>query len=205
MSDVILDNPARFDTPLLAERYDQISDSQFENGMLLINELGVKSGDHVLDIGCGTGRLGEHVLKTIGENGHYIGLDPSEHRIKIAQQKVKSYTNASFELGSESNISHFAENSFDVVYLNFVFHHGPKIIKLNHRKNNRHYTTPWDVIESIEASDFGNYLSQMPERLRDSVMAEIVAKLGKYKTEKGLEFTGHTIYVITRKPLGDAY
>lgn len=263
----ILDNPARFDTPLLAERYDQISNSQFENGVLLIKELGVKAGDHVLDIGCGTGRLGEHILKIIGKDGRFIGVDPSEHRIKIAQQKVKLYTNASFELGSESNVSRFADNSFDVVYLNFVFHHitdkaavlaqinrilkpggklgiadpdkespsvlrtitrdvlqfyggiysfddelvvadelrslivsaGLQIIKLNYRKNIRRHATPRHAIEFIEASDFGNYLSQVPEHLRDSVKADIADKLGKYQTEDGLKFTGNTIYVIAQK------
>lgn len=267
MSDVVLDNPARFDTPLLAERYDQISNSQFENGVLLIKELGLKSGDHVLDIGCGTGRLSEHVLKIIGKNGHFTGLDPSEHRVKIAQQKVKSFSNVSFKLGTNSDLASFADNSFDAVYINFVFHHiagkaallaqinrilkpggslgiadpgkespgilrtvtnevlqsygitnsfndeivsadelrslivsaGFKIIKLNQRKNTRHYATPLDAIESIEASDFGNYLSQVPERLREWVTAEIVAKLGNYQTEKGLEFTGQTIHAIAKE------
>lgn len=263
----VLDNPAKFDTPLLAERYDQISDSQFVNGVLLMKEVEVKAGDHVLDIGCGTGRLGEHVLKIIGKNGHFMGLDPSEHRIKLAQQKVKSFSNASFELGSESNLSLFADNSFDVVYLNFVFHHitdkatvlgqinrilkhggklgiadpdkgypsilrtitrdvmqfygglysfddelvvadelrslivsaGLQIIKLNYRKNIRHHSNSLHPIEFMEASDFGNYLSNVPKDLQDSVKTDIAARLGEHQTKDGLKFSGNTIYVIAQK------
>ncbi len=41
------------DTPTLAERYDKISNSQFEHGKLLVEELNIKKGDYILDIGCG--------------------------------------------------------------------------------------------------------------------------------------------------------
>lgn len=271
MSDII-NNPAKFDNALLAERYDRISNSQFENGVFLIKELGIQTGDNALDIGCGTGRLGVHVLGIIGKNGHVIGLDPSEHRIKIAQQKVKAFSNASFKLGSDSTLNHFAGNSFDVVYINAVFHHivdkssaitqikrilkpggrlgiadpakefpstirtitkevlqpyelnsfndelvttnelqsllvstGFQIIKSNYRKNIRYYETPRHIIEFIEASDFGNYLSQVPEFLRASVKADIAAKLEKYQTEKGIEFTGYTNYVIAQKRDGAGF
>ncbi len=112
---VLLDNPARFDTSLLAERYDRISNSQFENGVLLIEEIGIKAGDRVLDIGCGTGRLGEHVLKIIGRKGYLAGIDPSEPRIKIAQQRVKAFSNISLGLGSDRDLANVPDNSFNAV------------------------------------------------------------------------------------------
>lgn len=115
----------KFDTQVLAERYDRTSDSQFENGVQLVQELGIKRGDRILDVGCGTGRLIEHLVKTFGESIEIVGLEPSEHRIKIAQQKVAAFPNVTFKLGSDRDLRGFADNEFDIVYINSVFHHIP--------------------------------------------------------------------------------
>lgn len=44
-----------WDTPENAENYDQNCDHQFQKGQTLIEMMRIKSGDSVLDIGCGTG------------------------------------------------------------------------------------------------------------------------------------------------------
>ena len=49
------------DSAELAATYDLVSVRQFNHGKILIAELGLKSGERVLDIGCGTGRLGAYV------------------------------------------------------------------------------------------------------------------------------------------------
>lgn len=116
MSDV------EFDSPALAEKYDYLSDPQFDNGVLLVKELQVKKGHHALDIGCGTGRLASHVAQIVGKNGKVIGIDPSPFRIKVANNKVKRSFNTSFKVGRGEYLSSFREKSFDRVYLNAVFH-----------------------------------------------------------------------------------
>jgi len=105
----------------LAKTYDIISDSQFSKGCILIGKLGVKPGDSVLDIGSGTGRLGRYVLNIIGQSGSYVGIDPLEERIKIAQTK-NEYVNVVFKTGTAEDLSSIADNSIDVVYLSSVFH-----------------------------------------------------------------------------------
>lgn len=111
------------DTPTLAERYDKISNSQFEHGKLLVEELNIKKGDYILDIGCGTGRLAEYISEIIGNKGHIYSIDPAEYRIQVAQKKIKgkSLLNISFEVGSGEDLSGFADNSFDTVVMNVVF------------------------------------------------------------------------------------
>jgi arsenite methyltransferase len=64
------------DSRELAEKYDELSESQFENGKRLLDRLGINTGQSVLDIGAGTGRLGFYVLEQIGPRGRFLGIDP---------------------------------------------------------------------------------------------------------------------------------
>ncbi|MFZ4855582.1 MAG: class I SAM-dependent methyltransferase [Desulfuromonadaceae bacterium] len=105
----------------LAQAYDEISDSQFERGSILVDKLGVKPGYVVLDVGAGTGRLGRHVITIIGSQGHFLGVDPLEERIRIANEK-NDHANATFSLGKAESLDTVADASVDVVYLSSVFH-----------------------------------------------------------------------------------
>ncbi len=266
--DLSLDNKA------LARTYDELSDSQFSNGLALIERLEVKAGSTVLDIGCGTGRLGRHVIDIIGPSGGYIGLDPLEERIRIAVEK-NEHPNAVFRIGIAEDLSSIADNSVDVVYLNAVFHWvsdkeaalreilkvikpGGKLGITTGAKELNYYTgmdfitnnvlkrepyksyvrlqekphltttelinlltkvdfkvidvqvktvkrtqpTAKDVIRHSEASSFGNYLSNVPDFLREQVKAEIEVELEKYRTNEGIQLSRHTIFAVAKKKKG---
>ena len=109
------------DSRRLAENYDELSDSQFENGLQLLELLQLKPGDTVLDIGCGTGRLGLHLAPGLGSDGRLIGLDPLEERVRIANAKGKP-ANVQFRVGVGEDLGDFDCESIDVVYLSAVFH-----------------------------------------------------------------------------------
>lgn len=112
------------DTQELAEKYDKVSNSQFENGLILVDRLGVNEGSSVLDIGCGTGRLAAHVAKIIGTSGRIAGIDPSPLRIELASKKIKAApsTRSIFSVGRAEDLSGLVDNSFDIAYLCAVFH-----------------------------------------------------------------------------------
>lgn len=109
------------DTKDLAQLYDEVSDSQFNDGCVLLGKLSLQSGSYVLDIGCGTGMLGRQVTKVIGETGQYIGIDPSTERIVVACSK-NNYKNAVYQCGVAEDLSFIPSNSIDIAYLNWVFH-----------------------------------------------------------------------------------
>lgn len=109
------------DDPNLAKAYDELSDPQYEHGRALIDQLEMKAGETVLDIGCGTGRLGFHVLEKIGPTGKFIGMDPLPERVAIAVAKNR-HSNAEFGAGVGEDLGHIKSESVDAVYLNAVFH-----------------------------------------------------------------------------------
>jgi ubiquinone/menaquinone biosynthesis C-methylase UbiE len=114
----------KWDAPELAERYDRISDLQFESGRKLAEMMGIKEGDTVLDVGCGTGRLALHISKVVGPSGGVIGIDPSPHRVRVAESKLKGleHDNLRFAIGQGEDLISLSSGAFDHVYYSSVFH-----------------------------------------------------------------------------------
>ena len=109
------------DSAELARDYDQVSATrQFESGKRLVADLAVKPGEHVLDVGCGTGLLANYIADQVGPTGMVLGLDPLPHRIALA--KARTRYNLAFDVGDANDLSMLAGASFDVVVLNAVFH-----------------------------------------------------------------------------------
>ena len=108
------------DTPALAQAYEQAGVLQFHHGKFLIGPLALKAGDHVLDIGAGTGRLTEFVAGLVGPTGRVVGIDPLEYRISIA--RLRESKTLTFETGRAEDLSHYGDGAFDAVYLNSVLH-----------------------------------------------------------------------------------
>ncbi len=55
-----------------------------------VDLLNLKQGDHVIELGCGTGLNFPYILKKIGPQGHLIGVDFSSEMLACAQKRVDS-------------------------------------------------------------------------------------------------------------------
>jgi arsenite methyltransferase len=108
------------DTPELARTYEQSGIVQFHHGKFLIGPLALKAGEHVLDIGAGTGRLAEFVAGLVGPQGRVVGIDPLQSRVDIA--RLRQSKTLTFATGRAEDLSRFGDSQFDAVYLNSVLH-----------------------------------------------------------------------------------
>lgn len=109
------------DNDELAREYERVSVTrQFITGQRLCNDLALKPGDRVLDVGCGTGLLAEHVADLVGPEGQVIGIDPLPLRIEMARAKARP--NLAFQVGDAYDLDTMRDTSFDVVIMNAVFH-----------------------------------------------------------------------------------
>jgi arsenite methyltransferase len=82
---------------------------------------GIKTGDHVLDLGSGAGNDCFVARAIVGETGKVTGLDMTEPMIEKARancSKLK-FSNVNFVLGDIEEMP-FGSNSFDVVISNCV-------------------------------------------------------------------------------------
>src|SRR4051794_38283100 len=73
----------------------------------------IQQGDHVLDVGCGSGSITASIASLIGDNGSVTGIDTSEHLIEIARENSSALSNVHFEV---ADILHYSPiEQFDVV------------------------------------------------------------------------------------------
>jgi SAM-dependent methyltransferase len=107
------------DTSGLAQTYDRVSDFQLEGGKNLVKRLDLQSGERVLDVGCGTGRLAHWIAECVGPTGGVTGVDPLPERIALARAHVPG---VAFELGTAEDLRAFADESFDAVSMSAMLH-----------------------------------------------------------------------------------
>ncbi len=78
---------------------------------------------HVLEIGCGIGRL----LKPLASRFHHLcGIDVSKEMIEQSKDWLKAHPNVETHENSGINLSLFPDNSFDLVYSYIAFQHMPE-------------------------------------------------------------------------------
>ena len=90
---------------------------------------GIRSGEKVLDVGCGTGSLSILSRIAVGENGEAAGIDIAAGMISAARRKAdRAGLDIDFRIASIDNLP-FPDGSFDVVTSTMMFHHLPVQIK----------------------------------------------------------------------------
>jgi len=88
----------------------------------LIEQAAIRSGHHVLDLGCGTGTL-TVMVKQARPNAEVIGLDGDDDVLVIARSKAEQAgAEMRFDLGLASELPYEAE-TFDRVLSSLVIHH----------------------------------------------------------------------------------
>lgn len=79
---------------------------------------GLKPGDHLLDVACGTGLVAVESAKILGTAANITCLDPSEGMLAVARTKL----DARFVLGRAEALP-FADNSFDFLTMGYALRH----------------------------------------------------------------------------------
>ncbi len=88
-----------------------------------LNLAGLKPGESVLDVGCGTGTLAIAAKRRVGPAGRVCGIDASPEMIARARMKAKK---ACAEVTFENAVAEkmpFANGTFDAVLATVMLHH----------------------------------------------------------------------------------
>ncbi|RQH03435.1 class I SAM-dependent methyltransferase [Natrarchaeobius oligotrophus] len=90
--------------PIFAPRADQ-----------LVETAGIREGDRVLDVACGTGVVARRVASRVGTSGSVVGLDINDGMLAVAEETAAD-SNPSIEWRQGDAVDlPFPEEAFDVV------------------------------------------------------------------------------------------
>jgi ubiquinone/menaquinone biosynthesis C-methylase UbiE len=109
----------------------------------ILKEVGIKTGFHVLDYGCGPGGYITPLTKLIGKSGKIYALDTSHLAIKSVKTKIVKKHLTNIETIHSDCKTGLPDNSMDVILLYDVFHglkHPHDVLKELHRVLKAHGT-----------------------------------------------------------------
>ena len=69
-----------------------------------IEALGVSHGEHLLDVGCGTGFLSHEMALIVGESGHVLGIDPDPGMIDATLDRCQGLSQVEALQGEATDI-----------------------------------------------------------------------------------------------------
>jgi SAM-dependent methyltransferase len=92
---------------------------------MIANMAQLRSGETVLDVGCGTGTLALEARERVGITGRVYGIDPSRQMIAYARRKAAGRSlSVNFQIGVVEHLA-FPDRSFDVVLCTWMIQHLP--------------------------------------------------------------------------------
>ncbi|MFW9988341.1 MAG: class I SAM-dependent methyltransferase, partial [Candidatus Odinarchaeota archaeon] len=93
-------------------------------GESILREYGIKSGQNILDFGCGSGVYSVIASKIIGDKGKIYALDYDENPLEELSDKIKNQNISNIEvIKTSKEISvPLNSNSIDIVLMYDVYH-----------------------------------------------------------------------------------
>ena len=87
--------------------------SRFSKRELFKRILRPRTGEHILDIGCGAGHDAHALARLVGRNGHVVGIDRSKTMIRAAQRRIQGQKCALEFRVCDAHHLKFPDNTFD--------------------------------------------------------------------------------------------
>lgn len=109
-----------------------------ENSLDHIQRAGIKEGQTVFDIGCGSGAMTIHFAQKVGDAGHVYAIDISQEQLDVTKAKLEAagYQNVLYHKADILDISTFPKDTqADMIYTRYVL---------------MHLTNPQKAIENIK-------------------------------------------------------
>ena len=97
---------------------------------LTVDQALLKPGEHVLDVGCGTGGVTIPAKLQVGKDGRVTGIDPAPEMIAVARKKAsRTGLEIDFRIGVIESLL-FPDGTFGAVTSSLMMHHLPEQVRV---------------------------------------------------------------------------
>ena len=174
--------------------------NDWQQAARVVEDLGLKDGSRIADIGCGRGFFTYRLGKAVGQKGKVYATEISEKLLKPVSDRVKKDKLTNIEpVLSEAMDTKLAAESVDAALVVNVLHHVPKDQRAALVKN---------IVEAIRP---GGILFIIDWRLKAKVKHDIDRRIPrddllKLATDTGLKldaefhYLEHQVFLRLRKP-----
>ena len=118
-----------------------------------VKNMGVLGSDHILDLGCGTGRNAKMIASYLSANGKITGLDISELMEQQFLDKFRGDERAQF-IRQRIDIDFDLKQQFDKILISFVLHGFPHEIRQNVLNNVYKHLKPGGSFFILDFAEF---------------------------------------------------
>ena len=129
----------------------------------VIARMKIEKSDHVLDLGCGTGRNSKLMTKYLGERGSITGLDISSEMEQQFNENFKNDDRVEFR-NQRIDIPFDLDKKFDKVFISFVIHGFPHEVRSEVIKNAYNHLKPGGAFYILDFAEFD--MDKMPALYR---------------------------------------
>jgi demethylmenaquinone methyltransferase/2-methoxy-6-polyprenyl-1,4-benzoquinol methylase/phosphoethanolamine N-methyltransferase len=126
---------------------------------------GLRAGERVLEVGCGTGEVAQRARLRVGAAGQVSGIDPSADMIEVATKKAaRAGLDIDYRIGAIEALP-YPDASFDVVLSSLMMHHLPDELKSAGLAEVRRVLKPGGRLLIVDFKRPRRWLSQLAMRL----------------------------------------
>ena len=124
-----------------------------------VDDMDIKPGDSILDLGCGTGRNAKLMASHLSENGKIMGMDVSEIMEKQFMKKFEADQRVTFTR-QRADISFDLGHPFDKILISFVIHGFPHEVRKTVIENVHKHLKPGGTFMMLDFAEFD--MGEMP-------------------------------------------
>lgn len=148
----------------IAKNYDKVMNTAslgMYRGFIkkAIEDMNIQPDDHIMDLGCGTGRNARLMCSYLNEKGHISGLDISEY---MEKQFFASFINDNrVEFNDQRiDVPFNLQKTYDKVFISFVIHGFPHEIRSTVIQNAFNHLKPGASFYILDFAEFD--MDKMP-------------------------------------------